>query len=212
MNITRPPQTKRRHIKLIFIIIVAIFVILVGAASAYLIFQPFKSKEVSTTDTSTFSFDAAALPEWASGGTNHITAEDIKSNQEGSRIPTANTIIHLKDMNDPSNCFVILSYKTDNKNPASELATFNKPATSTSDLSYREIATKPITMKTSEGNKSYQLHQYSIEGDPKASMLRATEYGYFSIGDGYMDIRGNCTTTDQLAKTLLVLNSASFQL
>ena len=210
MNIANKP--KRTHVKLSLILIALFVLVVAGLLTGYYFSQNKKMVDKPTTNTSTFSFSAAALPEWASGGTNHITADDIKSNQEGSSIPTANTIIHLKDMNDPSNCFVILSYKTDNKNPASELDTFNKPATSTTDLSYREIAAKPITMKTSEGDKSYQLHQYSIEGDPKTSMLRATEYGYFSIGDGYMDIRGNCTTTEQLAKTLPVLNSASFQL
>lgn len=209
MYITRGPRKpKRLRIKLIIILLAIITI----ATVTYLFLNKTAPKKTATTNTSLFSFDNASLPDWTSGGTNHITPEDIKSNREGSNIPTASTIIHLKDMGDPSNCFVILSYKTDNKNPASELNTFNKPTISASDLSYREIATKPITMKTSEGNKSYQLHQYSIEGDPKTSMLRATEYGYFSIGDGYMDIRGNCTKFDQLGKTIPVLSSATFNL
>lgn len=213
MNISRPPHvTKPRHPK----VAIGIVVLVLGVASltvVYLMITHNKTPANITSNTSTFAFDGAQLPGWESGGTNHITADERAQYKGTESLPEADTIIHLKDVTDPSNCFVYLDYMTDKKDPAAKINDFAKQSTgSDSDLTYREVGTPQITMQTSEGDKKFVLHQYAIEGDPKTSMLRATEYGFFSVGDGYMDIRGNCTSTDQLSTTIPVLTAVSFKL
>jgi hypothetical protein len=195
--------------KILFIIIVSLVVLATVSYATYTLF--FTSKPV-TEHLAKFTLDPAAISEWTSSGTNH-SKNDIPatSETEADDIPDADSIIHLKDQQDPDGCFVIYSYWKKSANVEDLLKDSITRANEQSNPFYTPVTVTPIAMQSSSGPVSYEFHQYSIDGPNSETSMRGTAFGFAKVSSGYLDIRATCLTEDKLTRVLPVLSAVRFE-
>jgi hypothetical protein len=176
-------KTKNRNFKLTVALATAA-IIIIGASSFILL--PIDSKQAANTDishkiTPMFSFSGAS--NWRQGPTNETSmALFSKARPDGT-----------------SACFTSAEFKHGVVNANTEIEKLqNDLGTTGGNISL--LSTTPGVLHTKNGDKSYELHQYKIEGGSGSKdAMQGLELGYVQLQDGYVKLAGHCETTDDLA-------------
>lgn len=70
-------------------------------------------------------------------------------------------------------------------------------------------AVVPLTLQTTAGPLSYELHEYAISGG-SAQLLGGQALSYFALPNGYAKVEAHCKTIDQLSRTIPALQALKF--
>lgn len=172
-----------------------VFVILAVVIAVYIVFTiqndpaegvASQKSESIQSNKSQFSFTGA--PGWRQGPSNE----------------TSMALFHGHD------CFVSTEYKPGTVTVSARL---QKIQTDLTSMGYTITPNETLTieLRSNEGPKQYQLHQYAVAGVGSAGQVKgAQEYGYLQLSDGYVEIEGYCDATDQLPATLPALQAIKF--
>ncbi len=162
-----------------------------------------------------FVFDSKqASGWWTSGSIDPRTQKLTGSQSDGSDVPFASIGIYQGKQGESGDCSILLNYwggrSKDLAKVLSDLETRTVYGSST--LLLKALESTPLTMKVSNSDQYYQLHQYDLTGSSSDSLQRGIEFGVIKTATGYIDIRGNCKTADELTITLPVLSAVSLEL
>ncbi|MBI3889768.1 hypothetical protein HY312_04340 [Candidatus Saccharibacteria bacterium] len=203
---------------------VLLVVLTVGGMSVYTLFKT--NTTVGEADrinknTPMFVFDKSTMPGWYSGGNNWVDASSFTGDQAAKDdLPVADISLHqCKDLKkcDSSkdmiggNCFAMLSYRKYPVEPEAAVSKKLKNNTQFGDMVVREVGVKKLSLRTSEGDRRYDLHQYDYEAKGDNSMMRGNALGFVSLGDAHVEVQTVCTEASQLDDALPVLSSVSLR-
>lgn len=159
-----------------------------------------------TTKATPSSKTTSQLPQKTPGNPQFLfNAADAAGWRQG---PTDKISMAL--FQDGYNCFASVQYKPGTVGVAAE---HEKKQASDTDLGLTStlIATLTATLQTGEGQKQYQLHQYSVSGTAGGQKVKGgQEFGYLQLPNGYIEIEGHCDTADQLPATIPALQAIEF--
>lgn len=136
-----------------------------------------------------FSFSPAAATGWHQGPTDKVSMA----------------------LFGPNGCFTSVQHKTGTVDVAAEL---KKDEAMLISMGYARAdrGTLSMTLKTSAGDKPYQLYQYSASGSPGGRAIKGGQaLGYVQLADGYVKVEGYCDTFDGLSSTTPALQAIRFQ-
>jgi len=183
--------------------------LLIGAGTFYAIEHLKASSDEHITQNSSFSFKDSAAPNW--------WAADNFYNIDLSETDSNNTTVVGRNIAQgtperPGTCFVMYAFKEGVVNINQALLDKQKSLISNNDkLSVEDYAPQSITMVTSEGSKTYVLHQYDIIGSPGTKISRGLALGYIQLKSGYVEVQGICEEANQLPDALIVYPAVSFE-
>ena len=197
----------------VFVSVIALLLSAGGGALAYkLITEHASANKVAST--ASFEFNEAAAPGWW-GGDNIHPASSSDAQTSSEKMPTARRIFAQGTRAQPTgDCFVMYSYWA---NDSKDLDQALKDAVAPSDTKtsgafvLKPTDTTSHTIKTSEGDKPFLLHQYDLTGEPGAQMSRGEEFAFVKAGTGYISITGYCKTAEELKITAPVFSAVSFK-
>ncbi len=165
-----------------------------------------------------FSFQNEQATGWW-GGTNGnpraSTTEDYLGEIPREKLGVAyTTILHGEGEGKSAsdNCFLMYSYYDyAHENLAGEYEAYERAKTSFGDAALTRTNTTQQTIATFEGERSYELRQYALDGTSVKDSLKGYEIGYVKMDNGYIRIEGVCATAEQLTETLRVLPSVQLK-
>lgn len=71
-----------------------------------------------------------------------------------------------------------------------------------------QIGSLAVTLQSDDGQKQYQLHQYSASGEVAGQKIKGGQaFGYLQLTDGYLEVEAHCDTADQLPSTIPALRA-----
>lgn len=172
-----------------------------------------------------FTLDTAKFPDWASTGnffsndTLLTTSFSVQQCTPGSRCSTL--VDECRSMEGKGDqCEALEQYTEDGC--MVQLYYFKRsidPKVAVSDelkqwLSFgmkpTETGIKTLTMRTSEGDKEYQLYQYDTNNSDDI-YKRGSAFGFIALNNGHIEVRSICKEASQLDQTLPILTSVSLK-
>jgi hypothetical protein len=187
-----------KHKKIALLITVLVVAILASAGW----FELRPKTPVVDAATASEAHDPNAAPMFAFTGATDWTT--------GPHDATSMGLFGKKDSQGMSPCFAAVNYEPGVVNIAAELKKFQSTAGEGHTIA--AVGTKAMTMKTPDGVKQYQLHQFHTSNPASATsaMERAMEgndLGYLQLTNGYVKIVGNCETMAQLPTVIPALQA-----
>jgi len=183
-------NTKTRNTKLKITLLVALLVV-IGIAGVTLFransYAAIENKTTEQESKSLFSFTGAT--DWRQGPSNE----------------TSMALFGKARANSTSACFVSAEYKpgiVDIAAALQEQQDFFKVTGGT----MTQIATVTNTLQTSDGEKQYELRQYTVDGGNE-KVMGGLELGYLQLKDGYIKLDGHCETVEELVTTIPALQA-----
>ena len=200
-------STNKKRILLLALCITGIAVIGGLALYSSLVRPPAEAKE--TVQKPSFAFDASQASGWWAGDNNWPKIEDFTGDQVSeSDLPIVQMSVAQGTPDAPGSCFVMYLYNKGPVDPAAALTEMkNRTIQGDSGLSLQEIGAPARTIGTFEGVKEYTLHQYGLTGSSGSKIARGAAFGYATLKDGYIEMRGYCETADQIVDTLPVFGA-----
>ncbi len=196
----------------ILIPLIVVTVALCGVTTyTFLSHHTSNSKSVSTA---TFNFDESKAPGWWAG--DNINPDTSAQKQDpSSKEPAATRVIAQGTRAKPTgNCFVMYSYwANESKDPAQVLSEIIAPSDPSTQGSFtlKQTNAENLSMKLSNSDTAFQLHQYNKIIPDAAEMSSGEEYAVIKAGTGYIKIMGVCKTAEELAITLPVFSAVNFK-
>lgn len=185
-------------------------VVLLGiiGVSAYLQTRPEKSAPLPK-----FSFDQSKASGW--WGRDSINVQEVAhttnytGNEPIEKLPVADTTIFhgTTEQAAADGCFVTFSYYN---YPIADLGTAYREYESrkTAQGTLEILQPSQQVAKTFEGNKIYELRQYSYTIEGKDT-LSGYEIGFIELASGSIRVEGVCKTAKDLVLTQPILNSVT---
>ena len=147
-----------------------------------------------SAETSPFSFNTSGAEGWWQG------AVDARS-------------IVLFNERDAKGCFVSLVYKEGVVDRDRELSKRKSETESSGQYSFVSAGSKQLSLRTSSGQKPYELHLSSIIVPAGADdVKRGQAFGYVQLIDGYVEAMGVCDTPEQIESIYPALTALSVDL
>lgn len=188
-------NTKQNSKSKTLILSTIIAIVLLGGLTAFLVIRNSTQVSADTTKNSPaashFSFIGATG--WWQGATNE-------------------TSMALFDKNETKACFTSAEYIAGTVDISPEVQKTQNLASLKGDgYVVTSIGVKEMNIQTSEGEKTYSLHQSSVVTPAGFDKLKGgQEFGFVELTNGYIKIMGYCDTPEQLANTLPSLQAIKF--
>lgn len=167
----------------VLIVAVTAFVTIIGKHDTT---EAASSPKTASTQSAESQFSFTGAPGWRQGPTNKTS---------------------MALFQDGHDCFTSIQHKTGTVDVAAERE--KKQANDTKQgITSTPIGSLVVTLQSSEGQKQYQLHQYSASGTAGGQKVKGgVEFGYFQLPNGYLKIEGHCDTASQLPATIPALQA-----
>ncbi len=209
MNIKykKPPINKKK----VFLITLGVLIFLLAIGGAFYTIGHLKAgSDKQITQSSSFSFNDSATPNWWAADNFYNTSPSETDSNNTTTVVGRN--IAQGTPEHPGKCFVMYAFKEGTINIDQALIERKKSVISNNDkLSVEDYAPQSIAMATSEGSKTYVLYQYSIIGSPGTNISRGLALGYVPLKSGYVEVQGICEEANQLPDALKVYPAVSFE-
>lgn len=138
-----------------------------------------------------FSFDATAAPNWYQGPVDKVS-------------------LAMFSRDKTSGCWASIEHKPGTVDADSELQKIQTTLTNSGET-VTPGAIVPMTLQTTGGTVSYELHQYTVTPSGNAEKpYGGQEFAYFSLMSGYGKVQAYCTTAAQLATVTPALAALKF--
>lgn len=183
-------NTKTRNTKLKITLLVALVAVVGTAGVALFRANSYAAAENKTTEQeskSLFSFTGATG--WRQGPSNETSMALFgKARADGT-----------------SACFVSAEYKPGKVDVDAALQK-QQDSYKTTGGTMTQTATVTNVLQTNEGEKQYELRQYTVDGGSEKAM-GGLELGYLQLKDGYVKVDGHCEAVEELAITIPALQA-----
>lgn len=188
-------KNKKKNSIVIILIAVALLIALVAGLLAWS-----KLSTLTTADARpTFVFNKAQAPGWWGGVNNWPEESDFEGGHQGSEeLPVASMVIYQGTEAQPGDCFVMSSYKNGTVDIDTKLKE-RRDAMLRDDgdgPSLEFISSTQQTIQTPEGTKDYAFYQYDFTL-PGQEVQKGYAFGFVNLANGYIEIRGVCSTVDK---------------
>lgn len=169
----------------------------------------------NTENKPTFVFDTTQFPDWVTTGNTyqdnedgaHIAVMSVHQCEQGSNCSSLmdegfiedkctskrNQCEKLQQFTDAGHCMVHFYHINRPIDPDKAIAAYLESA-SGFKVETREVAIKTLQFNTSNGAKTYQLHQY--HSDNKGGYKQGVSLGYVALKDSHIEIKGVCDQPD----------------
>lgn len=203
--------------KKLLIITGAIVLVGVVVGAYFLVYQPKSSAtdalKVDPYKQLQFTFDGAKAPGWQAG----VNAYPL-SDPDTAKITSDEPIpgVTMKTTYDTGaaglqGCFVRYMYWS-GALPGDILAQREADRTKGTAMQLTPFATSEMTMGTKDGQKTYTLHHYSLDGSyGNEELMRGVAFGFFEVSGGYVEVRAYCDTAQNLVRIHDVVRAVSLQ-
>lgn len=206
-------SSKTKTVKKPIVTVALALILVVAAVAGTLTYMASSKAAVKDTGELAFTLDAEATPGWWTSG-NLRPADGLTDDYIGDpdELPVVDMIVHQgKDRTDATgDCFVSVSYFDQVIDLKAALKQSQESVTLNNDeLSLKKVGAQTLSIKSPDGSQEYQVHQYNLVGDHDKNTMHGIEFGFITLEDGHIAVRGNCTTAGQLKNTLPVLDAVS---
>lgn len=142
------------------------------------------------------AFSFTSTPDWRQGPTNETSmALFSKARTDGT-----------------SACFTSAELKSGDVDVNAEMDELQKNLSYTGGRATLSIST-PSVLRTSQGDKPYELRKYKIDGgNGSKNAMKGLAVGYVQLKDSYIKLSGHCETSDDLSSIAPALQSYKAEL
>jgi hypothetical protein len=207
---------KYKHSKKIIVGILSLVIISVAGIGIALTITDNRNsnKTAEVSDKPSFHYDSAKSPGWYSGGNRWPNLDDYEGGQvTEDDLEVASISVSKGEQGKPSDCFVNYFYWDkpidDPVIALQKMKAFTIGESKT--LTLEDSATHVVSIDTPDGTKEFQLHQYTLAGQGSEQLAKGAQFGYIPVSKGYIEIRGYCNESSQLAATLPAVQSVSLK-
>ncbi len=218
-------QSKSRKLPIILTII---GLVLVAGVMSGFVFQD--KLKIAVADAKTtiansgkpkFIFDTAKFPDWASTGntwhdTDTIAVISVSQCTDGSNcsdfvedcrahIDKSNQSCQKLEQYTADGCMVSAYYLSGSIAPDTAMKSELKKWSGFGNTP-EKVGVNSLSMRTPEGDKSYQFYQYDTN-NTQGGYKRGSAFGFIPLSSGYIEVRSVCREASQLDDTLPLLNA-----
>ena len=100
-----------------------------------------------------------------------------------------------------SSCFVSAQYEPGVVDVSKRLARAQR------DVTAEKLPSASGVLKTEQGDKPYELHQFHVSGTGDIELMGGLGLGYVQLARGYVQLEAHCNTHEELASAVVALQS-----